>query len=253
MYVGGEGGDNDPLPAPVEEPVKGLAHDGLAHGVPWPLHIGGVRQQGQYALLPQLAEAPQVDHVPVDGRGVNLEVPGVDDHAHAGVDGEGHRVGDGVVHMDELHIELPGPDHLPGLHGNQLGLLEQAVLLQLELDQPGCKSGAVNGHVHLPEHIGDGADVVLVPVGDEEPPDPPLVFHQIGHIGDHQIDPVHVPVREAHAAVDDDHLAAVLIDRHVLSDLIETAEGNNFHFFCQNRSLLFVENSQNPAVKSATQ
>jgi len=45
-------------------------------------------------------------------------------------------------------------------------------------------------------------------------------------------------IREAHAAVDDDDLAAVLIDGHVLADLVETAKRNDFQFFCHNNSFL---------------
>ena len=239
--VGGEGGDDDALLASGEEPVEGLAHDGLAHGVAGALHVGGVRQQGQNPLPAQFAEAAQVDDVAVDGGGVDLEVPGVDQHAHAGVDGEGHGISDGVVDVDELHVELAHPDHLAGLHGDELGLLEQAVLLQLQLDEPRGEAGTVHGHVHLLEDVGNGPDVVLVAVGDEQAPDTPLVLHEVRDVGDHQVDAVHVPVREAHAAVHHDDLAAVLIDGHVLADLVEAAKRDDFHFFCQNFALLFVE------------
>ena len=239
--VGGKGGDDDPLLAAVEEPVEGLAHDGLAHGIPGPLHVSGVRQQGQDPLLPQLAEAAQINHVPINGGGVNLEVAGVDEHAHAGVDGESHGVSDGVVDVDELHVELAHLDHFAGLHGDQFGLLEEAVLLQLQLDEPRRQPGAVYRHVYLPEDIGDGPDMVLVAVGDEKAADAVPVFYQIRHIGNHQVDAVHVPVGEAHAAVHHDDLAAVLIDGHVLADLVQTAKGNDFHFFCQNFLLLFVQ------------
>ena len=143
--------------------------------------------------------------------------------------------------MDELHIELAHPDHLPGLHGDELGLLEEAVLLKLQLDEPRGQAGAVDGHVHLPEDVGHGPDMVLVSVGDEQSPDAVLVLDEVRHIGDHQVNAVHILVGEAHAAVDDDDLAAVLIDGHVLADLVEAAKRDDFHFFCQNFALLFVE------------
>ena len=237
--VGGEGGDDDALLAAGEEPVKGLAHDPLAHGVPRPLHVGGVRQQGQHPLPAQLPEAAQVDNLAVNGGGVDLEVPGVDEDAHAGVDGEGHGVGDGVVDVDELHIELAHPDHLPGLHGGELGLLEKAVLLQLQLDEPRREPGAVYGHVHLAQDVGDGPDMVLVSVSDEQSPDTALVLDEICGVGDNQINAVHVPVREAHAAVHHDDLSAVLVDGHILADLVEAAKRDDFHFFCQDFALLF--------------
>ena len=81
--------------------------------------------------------------------------------------------------------------------------------------------------------------MVLVSVGDEQSPDAVLVLDEVRHIGDHQVNAVHILVGEAHAAVDDDDLAAVLIDGHVLADLVEPSQGDDLHFFCQNGSLLF--------------
>ena len=240
MDVGGEGGDDDALLAAGEQPLKGLAYHPLAHGVARPLHVGGVRQQGQDPLLAQLPQAAQVDDLPVNGGGVDLEVAGVDDDAHAGMDGEGHRVRDGVVDVDELHVELAHPDHLPGLHGDELGLLEQAVLLQLQLDEARGQPGAVHRHIHLAQHIGDGPDVVLVSVGDDQAPDAGLVLHQVCHVGDDQVDAVHVVAGKGHAAVHHDDLAAVLINRHILADLVETAKRDDLHFFCQISTLLFL-------------
>ena len=129
MDVAGEGGDDDALVTAIELAGKGLAHRLFAHGIAGALHIGGVRQQRQHALPAQLAEAGQINDLAVNGRGVNLEVAGVHHRAHAGVDGEGHRVGDGVVHMNELHLELSCPDGLARLHRDELGGLQQAVLL----------------------------------------------------------------------------------------------------------------------------
>ena len=237
--VGGKGGDDDALLAAGEEAVEGLAHNALAHGVAGALDVGRVGQEGEDPLLPQLPEAAQVNDVAVDGGGVDLEVAGVDDDAHAGVDGEGHGVGDGVVDVDELHVELAHPDHLPGLHGDELGLLEKAVLLQLQLDEPRREPGAVYGHVHLAQDVGDGPDMVLMSVGDKQSPDTALVLDEICGVGDDQINAVHVPIREAHAAVHHDDLSAVLVDGHILADLVEAAKRDDFHFFCQDFALLF--------------
>ena len=236
--VGGEGGDDDPVLASLELALEGGAHRLFRGGKARTLHIGGVRQQCQDALLPQLAEAGKVDDLPVDGGGVDLEVAGVDHGAHAGVDGEGHGVGDGVVHMDELHLELSGLHRLPGLHGHKLRAVQQAVLLELQPDQPGGEAGAVNGQVDLLEDIGDGPDVVLVAVGDEQAPQTGLVLHQIRHVRYHAVDAVHIVAGEGHAAVHHDDLAAVLIGGHVLADLIETAQGDDFQFFCHRSMIL---------------
>ena len=58
------------------------------------------------------------------------------------------------------------------------------------------------------------------------------LFHQIRHIGDDTVDAVHVVAGEGHTAVHHDDLAAVLIGGHVLADLIQTAQRDDFQFFC---------------------
>ena len=133
--------------------------------------------------------------------------------------------------MDELHLELARLHRLPRLHGNQLRGVQQPVLLQFQLDEPGGEPGAVDGHVHLLQYIGDGADVVLVAMGDEQAPQPLVVLQQIADVGDDAVDAVHIIAGEGHAAVHHDDFAAVLIGGHVLADLVETAKGDNFHFF----------------------
>ncbi len=60
-----------------------------------------------------------------------------------------------MVDMDELHVELACPDGLAGLYGDELGALDQLVLLQLQLDEAGGEAGAVNGHVDLLENVGE--------------------------------------------------------------------------------------------------
>ena len=58
-----------------------------------------------------------------------------------------------MVDVDEFHGELARPHGFARLHGEELGALGQAVLLQLEPDQAGGKAGAVDGHVDLLEHV----------------------------------------------------------------------------------------------------
>ena len=112
------------------------------------------------------------------------------------------------------------------------------MLLQFEPDETGGKAGAVDGHVDLLEHVRDGAHMVLVAVGDEQAPDPGPVLDEVADVGNDEVDAVHVVPGEGHAAVHHDDLAAVLIGGHVLADLIETAQGDDFQFFCHRSMIL---------------
>ena len=138
--------------------------------------------------------------------------------------------------MDKLHGELAGPHGLPGLAGDELHLLVQAVLLQLEADKPGGHAGGVDGHVHIPHQIGNAADVVLVAVGDKDGPNAVPILNEVAEVGNDHVHPVHLVVWESHAHIHDDNVVAILIGGDVLSDLIETAQRDNFQFFCHKYS-----------------
>ncbi len=108
VHVGGEGGDDDALLAAPEQASKEAPTLRSALGVkPGRSTLVESAQKGQHALLAQLTQPGQVDHAAPDGGGVDLKVAGVDARAHRALDGKGHRVGDGVVDMDEFHANFP--------------------------------------------------------------------------------------------------------------------------------------------------
>ena len=130
--------------------------------------------------------------------------------------------------MNKFHAEASGLDHVAGLVGHQLDGIRQMMLLQLQLDQAVGHGGAMDGAVHLTHAVGDGADVVFMPVGDEHAPELFLVGHQIRKVGDHQVYAVHILFREAYAAVHHDHVSAVFQNGNVLTDFIQSTQGNDF-------------------------
>ena len=183
-------------------------------------------------MVAQLTEPGQVDHTLGRG-GIDLEVAGKHHSAHRGFHCQGAGIGDGMVHMDEFHGKAAGLHGFAGLVGDELYLVRQAVLLQLQPDQTVGHGSAVDGAVHIPHQIGNGTDVVLVAMGDEDTLQLLLVGCQVGKVGDHQIHTIHILFREAHTAVNGDHVLAVFQHGNILADLIQTAKGNNFQFFSQ--------------------
>ena len=121
---------------------------------------------------------------------------------------------------------------------DRLGLVQQAVLLQLQLDEPGAHAGGIDRGVDGPEDIGQRTDVVLMPVGDKDAPDLVLVLDQIAHIGDDHVDAVHIVIGKAHAAVDHHDVSSVFVYGEVLPDLVQTAQRNDFQFFCHDNSFI---------------
>ena len=108
------------------------------------------------------------------------------------------------------------------------------MLLELQANEACGEAGAVDGHIDLLEDVGDGPDVVLVAVGDEQTADAVLVLGEVAHVGNDKVDAVHIVAGKGHAAVHDDDLAAVLIHGHVLADLVQSAERDDLQIFCQN-------------------
>ena len=126
--------------------------------------------------------------------------------------------------MDGLHREASQLQFLPGDDLHKAGLACQVELLQLVADQTQGQPGAIDRQVHLLQQIGDAADVVLVAVGDQQPLDLVLVLQHKGEVGDDHIHPIHLAVGEHQAAVHNDHIAAALIDGHILAHFPKAAQ-----------------------------
>ena len=73
--------------------------------------------------------------------------------------------------------------------------------------------------------------MVLVAVGYNNTPDLFGVLFDIGEIGNNQVDTRHILIGKRKTAVDDEHIVAVFIERHILSDFVYTAEESYLHFF----------------------
>ena len=70
------------------------------------------------------------------------------------------------------------------------------------------------------EDVGQGADVILMPVRNEDAAQLLRVVDEVGYVGDYEIHAVHIVLGEAQTAVHDDHVPAVFQHGHVLPDLV---------------------------------
>ena len=105
----------------------------------------------------------------------------------------------------------------------------KAVFFKLVLDEADGQPGCIDRHIELFEQIGQAADMVLMPVGDEQALDAILVFQHIGEIRYDEIDAEHFFIREDKAAVNQDHIPLAFIQRNILSHFAETAKRDNMH------------------------
>ena len=111
----------------------------------------------------------------------------------------------------------------------QLGRAQQAVLVELRLDeaerQPRRPDLVDRDLAHQERQR---ADVVLVRVREHDRAD--LLVAQVAEVREDHVDAEVLVAREGHAGVDDDPLAADLVDRHVLAHLAETAERDHAQY-----------------------
>ena len=155
---------------------------------------------------------------------VELEVAGVDDRPDRRPQGDAHRVGDRVADPERDDVERPDVELVAGVEREHRVVVE-LVLLDLVAEQAARQRAGVDRHAReLGQDVRQGADVVLVGVGDEERPDLVAALLEVGDVGDDEVDAEHLLVGEHQPAVDDDDVVAVLEDVHVLADLPHPAE-----------------------------
>ena len=130
---------------------------------------------------------------------------------------------------DELRRE--GPElHRPrlGVGLLELGRAQEAVLVELRLDQPQRQARRPDlADTSLPEQVRQRAHVVLVPVREQHRPHRLLALGEVREIRKDQVDAEVLVTRKRKPCVDDDHLAVGFEDGHVLADLAEAAEGDD--------------------------
>ena len=140
--VAGEHGHDHAAGRLGKQVIKSLADLEFAHGVAGALHVGGLTQEGQDALLSVSREGLQVRDLTVNRGIVHLEVAAADDRARRAGDCNGARAGNGVADVNELAAEFAQLNGIPGLHHVHRDALHP-VFLQFQIHQRHRQLGAV--------------------------------------------------------------------------------------------------------------
>ena len=232
MDVGGKGGDQDLALGLGDNIVERPGQAALRGVRARTLDIGRVGQQEQDAAFPPFGQTRQVGLPVVNRRMINLEIAGVDDRAQGSRNGQGRGVHNAVGDRDALDVKRPD---LPLLAGTKLvdgRLLKQTPFGQLVANQAQGERRAIDRHVKLLEQIRQGADMVLVAVGEDDRLEV-VVLVQIAEIRDHHVNAEHLLLGKHQAAVHGNRgrttaLGRAVFDQHeVEADLAQAAEGND--------------------------
>ena len=103
------------------------------------------------------------------------------------------------------------------------------MLLELGIHQGQGQLGAVDRQVDLLEQVGQGADMVLVAVGDDHAFDAILILLHIGEVGQDDVHAQHFVIGERHAAVDEEGVVPVFEQGDVLADFVQAAQEGQAH------------------------
>ena len=103
-------------------------------------------------------------------------------------------------------------------------VVEQSVFFELVFDVGQRELGAPYRYVELRQHPGKRADVVLVPVGQNDSAYPLAILKQIGDIGHDNIDAQQFGFREHQAGIDDDNVVTPANGHTVHAELAQSAQ-----------------------------
>ena len=164
----------------------------------------------------------------VDGVVVDFEVGGEEDDAVLGVDSHGHRFGDRVGYRNRLDFHGSGFVLLAGGDGGDIGVLDASAFFEAGAEEGFAERAGVDGGLDVGKEIGEGSDVILVGVGEEDAAEAVFVFDQVGEIGDDDVDAVLGFVGERYAAVDEDEVVSLFNDGAIFADFSSPTQRNNF-------------------------
>src|SRR5699024_8741865 len=141
----------------------------------------------------------QIGDAAVERQLVHLEVAGVEDVPGPGADEHGQGVGDRVVDGDELEVE--GPELVEVVFGHHTRDGLDPVFFELGLDERDRQLRTEDRDVALAaQQIGNGTDVVLVAVGEDESDEVVETVVEGGEVGEDEDDAGQGLFGEEHSA-----------------------------------------------------
>ena len=232
----GESGDEDSPRRFTKDAVERRDDHLFRRRVAAALAARGIGEERQHPLRAELAQPRKAWPAAAHRRVVELEVARVDDPAHIGGDAQPHAVRDRMGDRQELDLERADAEALARGDAPQVGAAgEIGALAEPRFDQAARQRRGVDRRVerhHLAQQIGQRADVILVAVRHHDAAHVAGPLPQIAEVGDHHVDAPHVVLGEHDPRIDDQDVAAMLEEHHVLADFPQAAEGDEAQGGC---------------------
>ena len=169
----------------------------------------------------------QIEETVVSGRGIDLEVAGVNQSAQRRVDGQCHAIHQAVGHMDGIDGERADLEAFARLDLVEHRIVQQPMLFQLAFHVSQCEFGAIHRHVQLGKQPGQRSDVVFVAMGQHHGPHIGPVLDQVGEVGDYDIHAEQFGLGEHESGIDDDDVIPPANGHAVHAEFAEPTERYN--------------------------
>ena len=189
--------------------------------------VRAVREEGQYAPPAEVGQTMGIGGAVVQGRLIELEVSAVQQRAGRRVNGERHRVGNAVGDLDELHVQSGDRDGFGWGYGNEPPRGIAAVLGEPALEQSQSEPRSIDRTLDQIPDVGDGADVVLVTVGQKQSRQRPDLAGERAHVGDDQVDAEVLGPREHDTGIQQQVGGSATDGHHVHAELADAAQEND--------------------------
>ena len=228
VHIRGKGRNDYALITIFKQHVERLADLAFGGGQTGLFDIGRVAHKREHALVSELTEARQINDLTLYRREVDFKVTCVDYSSDRRFYSQCDSVGYTVVYGDEFDAEASEAEHIARFFREYLRVIQKIVLLKLELNECRRERRCVYRDIQIVNDIRNSADVILVSVSDDYTSYFFGVGLEIRNVGNDDIYTVHIFIRETETAVDNDNIRAKFNGSHVLADLAETAERNDF-------------------------
>ena len=219
---GGEAGDEEPPAGGGQDLLEGRDEVVLAPRPAALLHVRAVGQERQHALLAPRAERVHVRRLVGGGAAAHLEVAGGEDDPRRRLDGQRVAVEDAVGHADGVHAERAQLDRLPGRQQAEVG--GDPALLQPAAREAQGEAAPVHRRRRGLQGEGQGADVVLVAVGEHDAPQVVRPLREVAEVRHDRVHAGQLRGREEDAGVHEQPVLLPFEDHGVEAELPEATQ-----------------------------
>src|SRR5229473_2082835 len=152
------------------------------------LHVRGIAEQRQHALVAIPGERVQIERGAAHGSLIDFEIAGVDDDAERRANGQGDAIHGAVRHGNEFDFKGADFHETAGYYFAKRGRLQKPRFVESFFYQRQREARPVHGNIQIAQDVGQGANVVFMAMRQHDSANLRAVLFEIGDVGNDQVD-----------------------------------------------------------------